>query len=158
MSLRTLLFLVLVAFGLSACAQRPVVVQQQCQPINQYDTRCENMASAATQPKVAGPLTLTSAAHVTYELVGPAGSQANLIEYFDGPDLYKNRQKVRVDGSSNNHTDTPWRVEVDVPAYTKPLLRYAALGAVSCRITIDGVERTGETRDLGYNVHECYAN
>jgi hypothetical protein len=157
MNLRALL-LVLVAFGLSACAQRPVVVvQQQCQPINQYDTRCEVQASQAAKPTAAGALAVSAPAHVTYILEGPEQTLQTL----------QLRIKPGLTGAVKNAVElkkkpaVPFQYEVDVPVGTEPHIRWAGGTGVSCRVLVDGVDRTATPRNLGENIGiqltECYA-
>jgi len=66
--LASALFAVAILAGCSSPAPTSVTVQvgQQCEPINQYDTRCEQQASRSAAPRPSGPITLTRPARMVW--------------------------------------------------------------------------------------------
>ncbi|MFR9802581.1 hypothetical protein ACL02T_09800 [Pseudonocardia sp. RS010] len=125
--------------GPSGATTPVITVQQQCEPVNKCDTRCD-LENQTTQAAVAQPVTLTRPHKVTYELAANGGS-VRMVTYTNGPGGYSEKSV----GDMYGVTNLPWRAEVDVPAATKVLVRYYLQGAtdVRCRALIDGEDVTG---------------
>lgn len=90
---------VLAVAALAGCSPAPasvtVSVGEQCQPINQYDTRCEIMASKTAAPPSPTGITLTRPAHITYEISpGPSGDRATLVSWLAGPNPQTDVRKI----------------------------------------------------------------
>lgn len=142
--------LTLLAVG---CGQTPTITvqtQPTCQPINKYDTRCEQQAQSATAEPSPRPVTMTRAHAVRYELSG-GNSEPNLIQYNDTPAGEGRKAGWR--------PGWPWTLEVQVPAGTIPSVRWVGADDATCRVIIDGVDVTGTFSDWsGSNsVHLCGA-
>lgn len=138
--LPTALAVIAVAVSLAGCATPTVTVQQQCQPINKYDTRCEEMSREAAAPPSPQPITLTRAHTVVYQLTG----HGSVLPIHATTDATNSSDNV---GNQNGEATAPWQLKVDAPPGMTPLLVMEPDSEVHCKVSIDGQDVTGEFPD-----------
>lgn len=108
-----------------------------CEPINQYDTRCQIMAERATRTPRPQPVTLTRPHTVTYELTG-SGTVSPTRVTRDASNQTTNA------GDRMGQATAPWQLVIQAPSGTKPLIQHGLSSTAHCRILIDGVDVTAD--------------
>jgi hypothetical protein len=114
-----------------------ISVGEQCQPINKYDTRCDQ-ASATAAPSVptrSKPITLDQSAHVRYEInFGPSGDRPDIIQYQKQTDV-----RFIEYGHLRKQDTKSFVYEFDASAGVRPYLRWHSADNATCRVIVDGV-------------------
>lgn len=121
------------AVSLAGCATPTVTVRQECQPINKYDTHCDQTADSPSPQ----PVTLTRPHIVVYELNGNGTAQV-VRATTDASNATSNV------GDELSQAEAPWQLQVAAPAGMRPILLYTPNSDVTCHILVDGQDVTGE--------------